>query len=42
MKTYLETEVKTFIRKALQLGIGLEDIVKLINETYEEVKSGKQ
>lgn len=41
MQEYLETEVKSFIRKAAQLGIELEDIVALIKSTYEEVKSGK-
>jgi GntR family transcriptional regulator len=42
MQTYLETEVKTFVRKARQLGIGLQDIIKLISENFEEDKDGEQ
>jgi DNA-binding transcriptional regulator YhcF (GntR family) len=41
MQTYLETEVKSFVRKAHQLGIGLQDILELISRTYEEEKSGE-
>ncbi len=40
MQEYLENEVKSFVQKASQLGIGLNDIVKLIKTTYEEVVSG--
>ena len=41
MQTYLETEVKSFVRKAHQLGIGLQNILELISRTYEEEKSGE-
>lgn len=40
MQEYLENEVKSFVQKAAQLGIDLNEIVKLIKSTYEEVVSG--
>ncbi|MDD2331066.1 MAG: GntR family transcriptional regulator [Candidatus Cloacimonetes bacterium] len=41
MAEYFETEVKSFVQKAVQLGIKLERIQDLIRETYEEESHGK-
>jgi DNA-binding transcriptional regulator YhcF (GntR family) len=37
MQEYLETEVKSFVQKAAQLGIELNDIIRLIKENYKAV-----
>jgi len=34
MQEYLETEVKSFVQKATQLGIELNEIIRLIQENY--------
>jgi GntR family transcriptional regulator len=39
MQEYLETEVKSFVQKAAQLGIELNEIIRLIKENYYKVKT---
>jgi GntR family transcriptional regulator len=36
MREYLNTEVKTFVQKAMQLGINLSEIIKLVEESYNK------
>lgn len=42
MQEYLETEVKSFVRKATQLGLKLSEIIKLIEENYNKEKTEVQ